>query len=77
MTESRKMPAVLICERFGGLTRFAQAFDPPKQLSTVQRWLASGYIPARHQRAVLDAAKRAKVNIKASDFIPTDDALAA
>jgi len=73
----RTMPASVICERFGGLTKFAQAFDPPKSLSTVQRWLEGGLIPSRHQGDALEAAKRARVKLKATDFIPAKQEAAA
>lgn len=73
----RSAPANLICDKFGGLTKFANAFDPPKAISTVQRWLEGGLIPSRHQGDTLDAAKRAKVKLRATDFIPSREDAAA
>lgn len=64
----RTAPAARIAEKFGGLTPFAKAFDPPKALSTVSRWLESGRIPSKHHDDVLDAAKRAKVKVRPADF---------
>lgn len=62
-------PAARIADKFGGLSRFARAFDPPKATSTVFRWLETGLIPAQQQAEVLRAAKRAKVRLSAADFI--------
>ena len=69
-TIDRTRPAAIIADRFGGLSAFAKALD--KTPSTVHRWLASGLIPSRHQAAVLEAAKRNRVKLRAQDFIPAE-----
>jgi hypothetical protein len=62
-----------IIERFGGLSALAQALGH-KHASTVQRWKESGFIPARHQQRVLDAARDKGISLDPSDFF--DDAVA-
>ncbi len=58
--------ATRIISRFGGTRALARAIDKPP--STVQSWKDSGLIPAQHQAAVLDAAKRAAIGIAPEDF---------
>lgn len=77
MDIENRMPAQVISDLFGGLTKWANAYNPPKTLSTVQRWLESGYVPARQQKPTLDAAKAARVKLPPNVFIPTDAALQA
>ncbi len=64
----RNKPAARIAEKFGGLVKLSEALG--KNPSTVHRWLVGGLIPSKHQAAVLDAARRAKVKVRAEDFIP-------
>lgn len=60
-------PAARIIEKFGGLTGLARALGH-RHPSTVQRWKQSGLIPARHQDAVLDAARAAGIELEPGDF---------
>jgi hypothetical protein len=66
----RNMPASLIAAKFGGPSALGRAMDPPRAPSTVHRWLESGLIPAKHQPEVLAAAKRHRIRLSASDFLP-------
>lgn len=68
---NREMPAAKIAEKFGGIVAFATALG--KAPSTCHRWLVSGLIPAKHQSAVLAAARRYKIKMKADDFIPPEE----
>lgn len=61
-------PAEKIIKSFGGVRPMAKAMDLAP--TTVQRWKESGFIPARRQLAVLEAAKNNNVNLTAADFIP-------
>jgi hypothetical protein len=63
----RSSPAARIVEKFGGIVAFARKLD--KAPSTCHRWLVSGLIPAKHQSAVLEAAKRERIKLRAEDFI--------
>ena len=56
-----------IIERFGGITRLAKALGH-RHPTTVQGWKNSGYIPARRQQAVLDAAAHEGVPLAPTDF---------
>lgn len=55
-----------IIDRFGGTRALARAIG--KSPSTVQSWKDSGFIPAQHQQAVLDAAMKAAIGITTADF---------
>lgn len=57
-----------IIETLGGTRKAAALLGLPA--STVQSWKVAGVIPPRRQRAVLDVAKAAGVELKAEDFIP-------
>lgn len=75
MNQETRMPAVIVADAFGSYWHLADALG--KTHSTVQRWHRSGYIPSRQQKAILDAAKRLKIKLAPSVFIPTDEALEA
>ncbi len=64
--------ATRIIDRFGGTRALARAIDRPP--STVQSWKDSGYIPAQHQGAVLEAAKRAAIGLAPADFFEPPEA---
>jgi len=59
--------AQTIIEKFGGTRRCAAAVG--KAPSTVQSWKDSGFIPARHQAMVLEAARSLGIELSPSDFI--------
>jgi hypothetical protein len=64
-----------IIELFGGTRPMARVMDLPP--TTVQAWKRSGYIPARKQADVLDAAEREGIPLTPADLIanhPTDEA---
>lgn len=56
-----------IIDAFGGLTATANAVGVSRQL--VYYWKKSGAVPARYYRAILDASKKKKAGLKASDLI--------
>jgi len=56
-----------IISLFGGIRPLAKALGHNNP-STVQGWLRRGYIPARQQAAVLDAAKRADIPFTTREF---------
>ena len=58
-----------IIRRFGNMSRLARALEPPRAVSTVQRWKLSGFIPARHHQAIMAAARKEGVVVAAEDFI--------
>lgn len=64
----RDAPASVICDKFGGLAKMAAAYDPPKAMSTISRWLESGNIPPKHHEDTKEAARRAKVRLGDADF---------
>jgi hypothetical protein len=67
-------PAARIAEKFGGITALAEALDPPRTPSSVQYWCETGFIPAREQAGVLAAAKRKRIRLSPSEFIPASNA---
>lgn len=66
--------AATIIDKFNGTRAMATALKLPP--STVQSWKVSGFIPARHQQAVLEAARAGGIDLTPSDFfeVPDDDA---
>lgn len=52
---------------FGGLTKLANALGH-KNVTTVQGWKARGFVPARQQPLVLEAARKAGVLLAPEDF---------
>lgn len=62
-----KSPAVIVIDKFGGLTAFCKwtDFSP----STVHGWMVKGLIPQEYWRWILDCAARAKVRVTYKDFI--------
>ena len=67
--------AANIIDKFGGIRPMARAIG--RTHSTVQGWKESGFIPARHQEAVMAAAKAAGVDLGPADFFPDETAEAA
>ena len=61
-----------IIERFGGLSALARAMGH-KHVTTVQGWKERGYIPARQQDDVLEAAQREKIDLTPADFFQQPD----
>lgn len=74
MALETRMPAQIVADAFG--TYWHLADDLGKTHSTVQRWVLSGYVPARQQKDILDLARRRKIKLPKDVFIPTDEALA-
>ena len=66
-------PAKTIIAKFGGLTALARALGH-RHPTTVQGWLKSGFVPARQQVLVIEAAKREGIAIEAADFFPAQKA---
>ena len=56
-----------IIAKFGGVRPLARALGHNNP-STVQGWTRRGYVPAWHQRAVLQAAQREQVDLKPEHF---------
>lgn len=59
------------------LSALARAYDPPKNASTVHRWLVSGDIPTKHHDDTWKAAARLRVKLKPADFLRLPKANAA
>jgi hypothetical protein len=57
-----------IIERFGGIAALAKAIDPNFPPTTVQYWGEIGRIPSTRQQIVLDAARKAGIELSPSDF---------
>ena len=57
-----------VIEALGGTRKAAALLKLPA--STVQSWKTAGVIPPRRQRAILDIARAAGIELKAEDFIP-------
>ncbi|HYE49992.1 MAG TPA: hypothetical protein VEB20_10420 [Azospirillaceae bacterium] len=55
-----------IIDKFGGITPLARRLNKP--ITTVQKWKTSGFIPARHQQDVLDAAREDGLSLTPADF---------
>lgn len=68
-------PARRIIEIFGGVRPTARAMSLPA--STVQSWKDSGYIPAKHQDALLRAAAKLSLGISPEDFFDLPQKVAA
>ena len=60
-------PAEHVISKLGGTRKAAAIIGVPP--STVQSWKESGFVPARRQRDVLDAAARVQIKLRAEDFI--------
>ena len=61
-----------IIERFGGLSALARTLGH-KHATTVQGWKERGYVPARQQAEVLEAAKREGIDLDPADFFESSD----
>jgi hypothetical protein len=73
MTQTQRIIA-----KFGGLAQLSRAIDPAMPLSVVQGWKDRGFVPARRQQDVLDAARRLGIDLTPNDFFaPTPPAEAA
>lgn len=59
-------PACRIIQIFGGVRATARAMALPA--STVQSWKDSGYVPAKHQGALLIAARELSLSLSPEDF---------
>lgn len=64
-----------IIDRFGGLSALARLLGH-KHPTTVQGWKERGFIPAKHQAAVLAKAREIGVELTPDDFF-LDSALEA
>lgn len=62
-----RMPASVVVEKFGGLTRFSDWTGYPT--STVWNWMIVGFIPPRKQSHVLDMARLHGVEVAPADFV--------
>lgn len=69
METQDQTPAARIAEKFGGIAAWARAYEPEKPLTTVQRWVTGGFVPARHMDDTLAAAKRVRVKLSSKDFL--------
>jgi len=64
----KKEPAYSIVNKIGGVRATARVLDIAP--SAVTRWLShSGVIPQRHFAAILDHAKKQRLNIKIDDLL--------
>lgn len=61
MTQAERIISLL-----GGVRRTSEIVGAP--LTTVQSWRDGGVIPAKRQFDVIEAAKRAGINITGNDF---------
>ena len=59
--------ARIIVARFGGIRSLARVLGH-RNPTTVQGWVVRGYIPARRQQEVLEAAHTAGVALSPADF---------
>lgn len=66
------LPAVRIRDKFGGLSKWCAAYDPPLSPSTVSRWLDNGFVPGPMIKATKEAARRQKIALTDKDFMPLD-----
>lgn len=66
--ERKLTPSLKVIILFGGITPLAQAIGRP--VSTVQRWLDSGYIPPRYQARILAEAAARGIDLKPETFVP-------
>jgi len=62
-----------IIGRFGGLHAMARALGH-RYPTTIQGWKQRGVIPARQQRAVLEAAKAAGIHLSAAEIVGSSEA---
>lgn len=63
--------ATRIVEKLGGTRKAAALLGIPP--STVQSWKDAGLIPAKHQQAVLAAARAGGIDLAPADFFPSQD----
>ena len=65
---TRLTPAARVVQLIGGIRPLARVLDIPH--TVVNHWLRrGGHIPAKHQRPLLDLAKRRNVALTADDLI--------
>lgn len=57
-----------IISLLGGIRRAAEIVGAPP--TTVQSWRDSGYVPAKRQQKVREAAQGVGITIKPEDFFP-------
>lgn len=70
---SRPMSAIeRILERFGGLTRLAEALGHTN-VTTVQGWKVRGSVPSRQIVAVIEAGKAKGIELTPNDFFDLED----
>jgi hypothetical protein len=60
-------PVAKVIATFGSVRKTQAATGIPA--STIQSWKDAGYVPARHQATVLEAAKRLRKRLTAADLI--------
>jgi len=65
--------ARIIVARFGGIRSLARVLGH-RNPTTVQGWVARGFIPARRQQEVLEAARTAGVALSPADFFASGEA---
>ena len=58
--------AAHVIDKFGTAKSLADLLKIPP--TTVRSWRVSGYIPAKHQATIMNAAKRAGIVVKPGDF---------
>jgi P63C domain len=69
------LPAKAIIDKFGGQTALAEAIGKPQ--STVQYWSRTGLIPMRWHQAIITAGAERNLAIAPTEFLQTDQVLAA
>lgn len=57
----------LVVDRFGSIAEVHRHTGFP--YTTIQGWQRTGWVPARHHHAVLQAAKRAGVSLTAEELV--------
>lgn len=62
----RMNTAANIIDKFGTAKALADLLRLPP--TTVRSWRVSGYIPAKHQTTILNAAQRAGIVVRPADF---------
>lgn len=65
----RGAPASVVADKFGGLTKLADALG--MTAPGVHRWLRRGTIDGKYHAAILAAAKERGVRVKPADFVDT------
>lgn len=76
MAQEKPGPHRFIIDRFGGIVPAAKALGH-KYPTTVQGWYERGWIPARQQKRVLDAAEQIGVVLTPADFFRAPESIHA